>query len=252
MKLSDPLWTAWAILGLVVVSGCSLVVPTVCSAGPNANAKILIHVGPPRPAVIDHVCTNMTAIPNCSQVVTAGGLYPPNLYRYVYLLVTDGDVVSGVGALECGVRYTGVTGQGVDIFAWDACADQEARVAGPEGPWPASGSGNLLYWDVSTRCQRFEPGGSGTGVVALGGYFYVGSYTPDTLAVTVNPGTTLAAVANCAGIVDVVAGGEHIVNPSHLGYAVFSSGGSLPGYNPCGLNTPVKATTWSRIKSTYQ
>jgi hypothetical protein len=33
-----------------------------------------------------------------------------------------------------------------------------------------------------------------------------------------------------------------------MGFACFSADGSTPGYNPCGLVTPVENVTWGRIK----
>jgi hypothetical protein len=236
--------TCSALLGLMLL-GTAL--PETGWAGANANAKILLHVGLPRPAVIDRPCTNVTRIPACSNVVTSGGLYPPSLYRYVYLLVTDGDAAEGVGSMEWGISYNNEAGEGVDIFAWDWCAADHFPVNGPNGAWPASGSGNRLVW-FATHCQRFEPGGAGTGVVAVGGYFYVGAYTPDILSITPNPTGGLALVGSCASVVDTVEGGPVVRNPSHLGFARFSERGTEPGYNPCGLGTPVRPTTWGRLK----
>jgi hypothetical protein len=237
--------------GLCVV-GLTLgaAVPELSWAGANANAKILVHVGLPRPTVVDRVCTNFISMPACPNIVTSGGLYPPSLYRYIYLLITDGDAAEGVGSMECGISYDNEPGRGVDIFAWDWCFADQFPVNGPNGAWPASGSGNRLVW-FATHCQRFEPGGGGTGVVAVGGYFYVGAYTADTLAVTVSPASHQASVSDCSAVLDVVSGPGHVYNPPHLGFAVFSSGASVPGYNPCGLSTPVRGTTWTRLKSLH-
>ena len=44
-----------------------------------------------------------------------------------------------------------------------------------------------------------------------------------------------------------------VTAPSSLGAAAeFTAGGNTGGYNPCGLATPVRPTTWSGIKSLYR
>ena len=115
---------------------------------------------------------------------------------------------------------------------------------GPHGGWPAAGSGNPMLWNSATRCQRHEPGGSGTGVNGIIGYFYLAAYDPDTLGVKVSPATGKAVVFDCAGAADEI----QAQVPVPLGYAVFSQSGSILGYSPCTTTVSVQRTTWSRIK----
>lgn len=229
----------------ILVVAAILLGTTGALAGPNESAKVLIHRGPPPPTVIDGICTSQTAIPGCGIIVTSGTLYPPTAYPYVYLLVGKGNATEGVGSVECGLSYNPAMNSGVRIFSWNLCASGEAPVAGANGPWPSAGAGNRITWDPATRCQRYEPEGSGTGVVTIAGYFYVAAYSPDTLAVTTNPGTGHVAVGDCSAIIDNIEGRT----PSHLGYVVFSPNGDVPGYNPCLMTIPVRGQTWSRIKT---
>jgi hypothetical protein len=225
-------------LASVLVAGLATVaLSTVSQAGPNANAKIQLHLLAP---TTKSQCTRLSATPACNAVVVQGGLAPT--YYYAYVLVTDGNATAGIAGLEFGIQYNGSPNAGVDIFGWTLCATLEFQQPSPV--WPASGGGNLITWDSTNRCQVFEPGGPGTGVVANAGYFYLGAYTADILSITVRPVSGFAKVATCAAEEDIVTTGT----PSHLGSAGF---GGAPGYNPCGLITPVQPTTWSNVKSIY-
>jgi hypothetical protein len=227
------------VLASALVAGLAvLALSTDSNAGPNANAKIQLHLLSP---TTKSQCTRLSATPVCNAVVVQGTLYP-TLY-YAYVLVTDGDATAGIAGLEFGITYNGNASQGVDIYGWTLCATLEFQQPSPV--WPSSGGGNLITWDSTNRCQVFEPGGAGTGVVADAGYFYLGAYSPDVLAITPRPVSGFAKVATCAAEEDVVAPGP---SPSHLGTAGF---GGQPGYNPCGLNTPIQPTTWSNVKSIY-
>jgi hypothetical protein len=188
-------------------------------AGPNANAKILVHLAPP---VAKNACTQPEATPGCFQIVVQGSLYPAAYFAHV--LVTDGNALAGIGMVQFGIDYDGANLSGVDIYRWQLCGSLEFPGVG----WPAPGSGNLVTWDPATRCQRFEPDGPGTGVVATAGYFYLAAYTPDRLAITVRPYDGKASVSACSGEEDI------LYFPPHLGYAGFGE----PGFNPCLINEP--------------
>jgi Calx-beta domain-containing protein/beta-propeller uncharacterized protein DUF5122 len=208
--------TAIFVAGMVAA-----VVPADSFAGPNANAKIQLHLLSP---TTKDQCTRPEATPSCAGVITAGGLYPQIFYAYV--LVTDGDATAGVAGAQFGIHYNPGSGMGVNIFSWTLCASLEFQ--SPTPMWPSSGGGNLLEWDSSTRCQRFEPGGAGTGVVTAAGYFYCTAYTPDTFTITPRPVDGYAKVADCSGNEDVLASWQ-------LGSVGF---GGQSSYNPCGLGPP--------------
>lgn len=215
---------------------------------PNDNARLALHLAP---RTTKNTCNWTGATVPCNQVVTRGGLYPANLY-YAYLLVVDGDPSAGVGGLDVGVNYDGAAGVGVEVFSWSLCASLEL----PDLGWPASGGGDLIAWDGLTRCQRNEPGGVGTGVTAIAGYFYMAAYSEDVMRLAIDPfaNRQYAMVADCGNHEYVLEGRGVHFNQSHLGSAQFSASGNLDGYRPCdapyiacALAGPVAVTPGSLI-----
>jgi len=216
------------------------------AAGPNSNAKILIHL-----TNVDKVqpCTYLPLRPDCAGIVTSdtwgGGFY------HCPLLVTDGNAAAGVAGLSCGITWPND-----DLFIqFASCAEGYTSYTGPNGPWPSPGSGILLDWDPqSTGCQTYEPGGAGTGVVAIAGAFYITPYMESggpsaVIAVTPHPQTGQATVTSCPGDVDVVESTGSPNSPYRLGSAGISLDGSTQGYNPCGQIVAVAPATWSAVKS---
>lgn len=199
-----------------------LLLPALIHAGTAAASSI-----DGRPKLLIHLATKTTkstcgtrGAVACDQVKTAGALYP-TVY-FAYLMVAGADAAAGVGGLQCGLQYDGRAGFGVDVFSWNLCATLEFVSTG----WPASGGGNLITWDTATKCQRFEPGGTGTGVSAAAGYFYMGAYTPDLLRVTNRPVDGKAKLADCVS-------NEMLLFTSDLGAANFTAAGNVPGINSC-------------------
>lgn len=227
-------------LASVLVAGLGLAaLSTVSFAGPNDNAKLMIHLL----STTTKAQCGARATPQCGAMNTSGSLYPTSYFAY--LVVTDGNATSGIGGLQCGVTFNGAPGAGVDVFGWTLCATLEFVSTG----WPQSGGGNLITWDTASKCQRFEPGGAGTGVTAAAGYFYCGAYSADVMALTPRPVDGTAKVADCLSNETVIGGTGFPVNvASHLGTVKFGGGA---GYNPCGAITPVQSTTWSNIKAGY-
>ncbi|HEX7878342.1 MAG TPA: hypothetical protein VF720_02975 [Candidatus Eisenbacteria bacterium] len=221
--------------------------PNVAHAYGNANAKIVLHLAATTTVA---PCTRAAAHPSCEQIDTSGGLYP-NLY-YAYVLITDGSAAEGVAGAEFGIDYNGDYGVGVEIYLWTLCATLE--LGGREPGWPNADSATLITWDASTRCQRNEPGGPGSGVVATAGYFYCAAYNADTLRIVPRrrlPSHTYARVrvANCASQEDIIDDRDAPASPSPLGSVAFSASGLEEGTNPCQKIVPVQGTTWSRLKS---
>lgn len=212
---------------------------------PNADARLALHLGS---TLVRPQCMNFDRLPTCAQVVTRGQLYP-RVYM-AYVLVERGNAMAGVGGAQFGVNYAAAPSVGVDVYSWSLCASLEFTAAGPNGPWPAPGSGNLVTWDVRTRCQRTEPGGPGTGVVATVGFFYLGAYTPGEIRLTPRPVDNQAKVGSCTSVEDVIAGAGGPAG-ERLGFASFSADGLTPGFNPCEAPIPVRMTTWSSIKALF-
>jgi hypothetical protein len=231
-----------ALVSVFVAGLATLALSAESFAGANADARILLHI---LGTTTKGACTRLAATPGCQSIITQGALYP-SLY-YTHVLVTDANAPAGVAGVQFGIQYTGpgaTDHSGVDIYAWTLCATLEFLTPSPA--WPNSGAGTLITWDATTRCQRFEPNGPGTGVVANAGYFYMAAYGPGTMGIIPRPIDGFAKVADCAAQEDVVEGVGTPRTPSHLGLAGF---GGQTGYNPCGIIDPVEATTWSGVKS---
>jgi hypothetical protein len=241
VRTPDPFLAGAACLALLL--GGALARPA--AAGPNGGAKIQLHVR----SLLSSPCTAPAARPACADIVTSGTLYAVG--HYVHLLVTDGHAGAGISSLECSVDYANEPMGGVDVFGFTGCGTLVSSSPGVYGPWPSARSHVLIEWP-DPNCQQIEPGTPGSGVVANAGYFYVSAYTADDLRIIPSPVSGVARVTSCAAVVDTVEGGGVVRVPSHLGSARFSAGGTEPGYSPCGLATPVRPTTWGRIKATYR
>jgi hypothetical protein len=210
--------------------------------GPSEYAKIVAHVVPYSQAG-SRPCTSSKAAVPCEDMVVKGGLFPDAYYLFV--VVTDGDREGGIAGVEFGIDYNGANRQGVDLYSWASCGTMEFPMAG----WPAPGTGTLVTWDSENKCQRDEPGGAGTGVMAVAGYFYVAAYSSDKFKLTVRSNSGFAKVASCEAEENIVEGSTVHFTNSHLGYVSFSENAQDAGYNPCGLSKPKEETTWSDVKS---
>src|SRR5512140_2343151 len=209
-------------------------------SGPHYGAKILIHL---LPAVGNgSICSSPTAAPPCSGIMTEGGTSTAEAPRYYFacVLVTDGDRTAGISGVQFGVRYAAAVSKGVDVLGWTSCGTHED----PSPDWPADSTGILITWDKGNY-QSHEPGGPGTGVTALVGYFYCAAYSPDYLSISGKPGDDVARVRDSAGMWDIIDSPTCSFVPSHLGYAAFSSDAMSPGFNPCGSPSvsPVRGDT---------
>lgn len=238
--------TVLLLAALLALGGVLSPHPAAAQPFANAYAKIMIHLVPVG-SVSGRQCASNLARPKCTGMKVAGTLNEP---YYAYLLVTDGSATEGIAGMQCGIDYDGGSRRGVDVVEWKLCAQLDFPYAG----WPAPGSSYMVTWnsDISDPilgCQRSEPGGAGTGVVAVAGYFYLSAYTADLLKVTVRPVDGFAKVANCAAEEDIVEGPGVYFPKSHLGYAAFSDGAETAGYNPCGQAKPIENTTWGGVKA---
>lgn len=197
----------------------------------NEDAALALHL---LPVTINGICTRAAAHPACGSIITSGRLSPSTYFAYV--LITGAAAHRGLAGVEFGIDYAGAPSGGVDIFDWRHCATLQF----PSDGWPGAGSGNLITWDKEAACQREEPGGAGSGVVATVGYFYLTAYTPDQLTLTVRPVSGAARIADCDAV-EYPVEGPGVSHPlPHLGYVTFSADGLTPGYNPCtALTTPL-------------
>ena len=225
---------------------CCTSLPYAAHSGPNANAKVLIDLQEPQPGRAtpppgpQHTTCNPAGLRPCSEANTAGDLYPTSTYRHALLLITDADAQAGIVGIACGIRY----GSGVEMLAWSSCGTLLLFPCVPPC-WPESGTSTIITWDDASHCQRTEPAGPGTGVVAITGFFYLAAYSPDTLAVTPFHGYERVRVGACSNEEDAIA-------PQNVGTVVFSPGGVTAGYNPCASGTPVQPSTWGGIKHLFR
>jgi len=160
----------------------------------------------------------------CSRFATAGEV---GVAYAAYLIAVGGE--TGFTGLSCGLEYDGTDGRGVDVFGWTLCADTNVRQPGPQGPWPAPGSGNLILWFPSACATRTVPGFEGEGVHAIAGALYVYAYGPDVLTASFNratPPDPEIEVVDCSVI-------PSVLPPSALGRVAFSQGATEEGCNPC-------------------
>jgi hypothetical protein len=238
------------VLATTILAGVATVaLSTGAHAGPNANAKIMLHS---LALTTKNICTR-TVAPNTNVPLDCGGytagvsnqsLAPA--YHFVYLLVVNGSTIDGVAGVQCGVDFDGVEFSGVDVFTWTLCATLEFVSTG----WPQDGGGNLITWDATNRCQLTPPGPVGS--VGVAGFFYMGAYSNDVMTVTPRPVDGFAKVASCGSVEDIPFGGAPTDNETpgdtFLGSVVFGSG---IGINPCGRERPVPVAeaTWSGVKT---
>lgn len=195
-------------------------------AGANSGASLVVHVGP---HTVKNACT---AVPSsCQGVNTVGSV--GNFYDVWVCIANFNDSV-GVAGVEFGISYNPATSQGIDIFEWARCGDQEFASSG----WPQSGTGNIVTWVTNQNCTNTHQ------ALRVAGRFYLGVYSPDRFALTVRPVSGRVKVANCASSEDDLT--DNAQNP--LGFADFGTG---IGYNPCLNIVPTVGTTWTGLKTLY-
>ncbi|HEX7880641.1 MAG TPA: hypothetical protein VF720_14595 [Candidatus Eisenbacteria bacterium] len=214
---------------------------------PNEEAKIIIHVVPVT-SMSGRACSSNKAQAPCDQMVTNGKV---NEYYYGFVCVVDGKRDAGIAGVTFGVKFNRTPRSGVDISEWTRCGTLEfPTTSGGRRDWyNVSNGGNLVTWDPQNACQTTEPSGSGTGVTAVAGYFYLTAYSADRLEIVPRPADNQAAVADCTSILSIVAGpGAPIHTKPYVGTVEFSADGSVVGSNPCGLAHPVVGKTWTGVK----
>jgi len=216
----------------------------------NPEAKIIVHVAS---TAGGRPCTSAKGRARCDEMKVNASL---GAYYYAYVCVVDGKADVGIAGAQFGVNFRRAKNVGVDISEWTNCATLQFPFPQSRTDWyNASNGGNLVTFNTADNCQRTEPSGAGTGVTAVLGYFYLTSYSPDRLEITVRPNDGWAKVADCGSsergaYETIVAGpGAPFRTKSYLGFVEFSDGGTVPGSNPCGLSKPVVETTWTGVKN---
>ena len=227
----------------------AFLLPSLASAtvrNPTAP-KILLHLTHP---TTKGILCDRGIVSDCTEAVVNGDLWPNGKSYFLYVEVYRGDLPD-IAGLQLGIEYDPASSSGVDVFGWTYCLDVSFNSPGPFGPWPTSGSGNLMTWDRSLNCQ--------TGTTSIAGYFYLAAYSDDVIQVVPRQVDSKAKVADCAAR-------ERLLTVSDLGRVAFSSGAATPGCNPCvddcttttpqgnpikPESVPTLPTTWSSVKSLF-
>jgi hypothetical protein len=176
--------------------------------------------------------------PDCENDVLLGEgeLYAP---YYAILAVFNGDGEEGIAGLSCGIEYNSTPNQGVEMWGWTPCTD---GLEFSNGNWPASGGGNRITW---TTCQSEEPGGPGTGVAVVFGFFYITAYSEDTFRIIENRNLGSGPELQVAGC-DAA---SEPLDMNQAGWVGFSDDGSVKGNVLCGK--PKEDATWGDVKARY-
>jgi len=213
----------------LALPGCLL--STRALAGPNVNAKMILHIVP---AVKKTPVGCGNPLPKEPTGVTTAGNVDPQGY-YAYVLITDYDVRRGMAGTQFGISYNDSEKVGVDILSWQSCALYEW----PMDSWPASDTGNLLTWNQAEDCQEKLP--------LPVGFFYVIAYSPDRLKLIPRPVDGLTRVAIC-GIQSGMKETDMVddLDIDNLGWVDF---GGNKGYNPWDPAQNRKKVKFTPIKS---
>ena len=188
-----------------------------------------------------------TSVPNplpCTSYNVTG----PRGTGQVYLVIGFAGT-EGVGGASFGVDYTGGI---IPAFVnWTSCADGLSFPNdGGNGDFPRPKGGIQITWNTPTSCAQevIDP----AGVHAVVGSFYIYAAGADQLKITPNnnlvSGVPELAVYDCAGRHTNL---TEIWPPDILALLMGTIGvAGSGGYNPC-LVTPVRESTWGKIKTQY-
>ncbi len=211
------------------------------------NVGIMIHVIKANPPA--NICTAYSP-PSRDGVVTLGDASGDGTARYYGVLLAapmteDPTQSFELAGMQLAIDYppTGTPGGGVNIVSWTSCGDLEF----PQDDWTEPGGGNTITWVTPENCQVED--------FAVAGVFYISAYTPGTLSVVPYDKTGKIKVANCRA-----AEMEIEVPMTQAGWVSFGGAGKgtdtdgcNPLLTPCNDEaTPVRPTTWGRIKTQYR
>jgi hypothetical protein len=211
---------------ILVTLGCAVVVAlysTLAFGGSNRNAKIACHL-------VEHTTRVRCASaprPPCNQGEKNFVIQGDTHVSYdLYLMVVDGDPVSGVACAKFGISYDGAPRRGVDILQWTLCADTEYGSHRKAPSWPNAGSGNSVIWDAERNCQEaVAVGDKDGGVTAVIGVLNVYAYSNDVFSVTKHPMPPQSLSVFSCGISPDTLGSQS------MGGVAFGS--AVGGHDPC-------------------
>jgi hypothetical protein len=209
---------------------------------PMDNA-ILLHVAP----ASGTTCFNGPT--SKDQIVTKADASASGIQYHVYVLgvpqVTNPNGNWGIAGMQFGIDYDkGKPGsEKLVVDDWHACSDLEFT----GDNWPQTGSGDMVTWVSQENCQRAP--------LVPAGYFTVTAYAPSSMALIPHPVAGEIKMANCNAVEVAV---ESPVNLTRVGWVSMGGGirgtsadGCNPLLEPCTATTPVRPTTWGKVKALY-
>lgn len=220
---------------MMVLTTLLIVVPREAAAYTDGSARIAVHV---TPLVMKNQCTPAN-FDECADSVPQGTLTDPEGTQFRVYVVGLADSLGNSFNSQVLINYDqgdpngSSNGRGIDIDGGGCCTQCLPGFLPNPPPEPMS-------YLIAGVC-----GGPSFQILF---YYDITVYSPDTLRVVAGPGPSGTSVHDC--VTTVVTSLE----PEQLGYAAFNWGGS-PGCNPCLTScgaTPVRAATWSGIKSLFR
>ncbi len=252
-------WAGCLVVAVSLGLACAASAPT--AAGTQTGPVIALHAQTRVPK--GDPCTRMEQAYSegltCYDFRTACETYKS---YDLYIVVAAANPEAGVAFASFGILYdNGATGSstvtndtGVNVYDWVLCSGGTA-ISYPAAPspdaFPASGSGLRLYWDAETDCQTTAPP-DGKGVEVVIGCLYVYAYSRDFFLITENehaPDGPEYLVGDCDGEQYDLSRWEWDLGA----FVRFSPAAVEQGNNPCYyVHVPVRHTSWSRLKTTYE
>jgi hypothetical protein len=210
--------------------------PQPCALAPLTNhpPAVLLALRPPTSQC---VCSGPGSL---ASVITSADPSPDgSVHQFVYLVATPGS--TGLLGYEAAIAYQPhrIERPGIEIVSWHACAGLEL----PEADWPDSGSGNTFTWP---ECHFTD--------MAVGGYFEVIARDAQTMRVVPYRHRASLNWAACPSL-DF----DKTMAPDRMGWVSWGGDavgldhdGCNPALGPCQGVTPVRTTTWGRMKALYR
>jgi hypothetical protein len=173
------------------------------------------------PVVALHLSSNVddgdgcrAQTPPCSEFMTKGSRN--GIPYWAYVLVAGADSAAGVRSVTFGICYE----SNVGVFSWNPCTGEPGKQA------ISSQKAFTVVWPKDS-CQRAQPAGPGTGVIACAGYFYLSSYSGGRFSIAPPPGDHRVQVTDCAGRTTALTASDSTL------FGIVDFGLTGLGYNPC-------------------
>ena len=238
---------------------------SIALAGPHDQARFALHTkvnfknnnNEDVITLCDYAPTNPLPlgedIPCTDYVTTFSGKSFPG--PHIFLVVGQGNALSGIAGASCGIDYVGGGGTGINpqFVVFTACTNGLILPNdGGNGDFPKPGGGMRMTW---LSCQNHVPPG-GAGVHTAMGALYVYAYL-DATSLQVTPNNNLSSGPELNVVGCGITGESFLLDvygpnaSGAMGRVDFYGNGPGPGYTPCGV-VPAQPTTWGKLKNQYK